>query len=70
MNTQYRKVVIVNNDELMKWREYFSLFGTRSEIFRDQNVNRVTLTRILRDAKGEERIIKAIRKHVKKQQIA
>lgn len=67
MNTQYRKVVIVNNDELVRWREYFTLYGTRAEIFRKENINRVTLTRILKDGKGENRIVKAIRKHVKQQ---
>jgi DNA invertase Pin-like site-specific DNA recombinase len=60
-------VVIVDEEELAGWKEYFSLYGTRSEIFRSANVNNTTLTRILKDAKGEERIIQAIRKHVKKQ---
>lgn len=64
---QYRKVVTVTTAEVDAWTKYFSLYGTRSDIFRKENVNNVTLTRILKNAKGEERIIKAIRKHVKQQ---
>lgn len=70
MQKQYRKVVILEQEEAATWSKYFQLYGNQADLFRQANVSRPTLTRVLSRKRGEERIIKAIRKYFKQQKQA
>lgn len=63
----YRKVVIIDKEELKELRKYFSLFGTKAEFTRETGVYTDSLTRILRAGKGEKRIVEIIRSFIESQ---
>lgn len=63
----YRKVVVIDKEELKELRKYFSLFGTKAEFTRETGIYTDSLNRILKAGKGEKRIVDAIRAFVESQ---
>lgn len=65
--TQYRKVVKVSKKDLLLFKKVFSAFGTKTDCERKEGITRQSITRVLLNERGEERIVKSIRKYCKKQ---
>lgn len=61
MEVKYRKTVKVEKKEISAWRSHFSLYGTKKEFVRETGIFTPTLSRILENGKGEERVVKIIR---------
>lgn len=66
MENKYRKVVLIDKKEITRWRSHFNLYGTKKEFVRETGIFTPTLSRILDNGKGEERIVKIIRSFLEK----
>lgn len=64
---QYRKVINVGKKQLLLLIDCFSLSGTKTDFEREYAIPRQTVTRILKNARGEERIVKSMIEYCKKQ---
>jgi hypothetical protein len=58
---QYLKTTIIQRSELNKWKKYFSIYGAKSEFERETEVTRQTLHNILKNGRGDERTVSAVR---------
>ena len=62
--TVTRKVILVPTEELKTWTEYFKLFGTKTDLKNKTHVSRSTINGILKEGKGEERVIELVRNYL------
>ena len=66
-----RKLIAVDKNELKAWKKLFSLSGQKAALYREKNISRETLNRILKEGKGSEQLIESIREyHFSQQQPA
>ncbi len=64
---EIRLVKIVPTEEIQEWKKLFSLHGTKTHLENKTGIARKTLNEVLKNEKGVERVIKAIRKYIKQQ---
>lgn len=60
---QYYKVVKILPKEIKAMKSKFELLGSKAEFYREYKITRATIDRVLRNEKGLDRVVDAMKKY-------